>query len=47
MPEIVWWFLIGVLQILRLMAVPAIPVAGWVLWEWHRQETDGLGVDRG
>lgn len=47
MPDILWWFLIGVLQILRLMAVPAIPVVVWVLWKWHRQETDGLGVDRG
>lgn len=46
MPEILWWFILGFLQILRLMAVPAIPVVVWVLWEWYRQETDGLGVDR-
>ena len=46
MPEILWWFLIGFLQILRLMLIPAIPVVVWVLWEWHRQDTEGLGVDR-
>ena len=43
MPEVLWWFLIGVLQILRLLLVPAIPVVVWVLWEWHRQDTAGLG----
>ena len=44
MPEILWWFLIGFLQILSLMLIPAIPVVVWVLWEWYRQETEGLSV---
>ena len=44
MPEILWWFLIGFLQILSLMLIPAIPVVIWVLWEWYRQETSGLGL---
>ena len=44
MPEILWWFVLGLLQILRLMLLPAIPVVVWVLWEWYRQETEGLSV---
>ena len=44
MPDILWWFLIGLLQILSLMLLPAIPVVVWVLWEWYRQETEGLSV---
>ena len=44
MPDILWWFLIGLLQILSLMLIPAIPVVIWVLWEWYRQETEGLIV---
>ena len=44
MPDILWWFLIGFLQILSLMLIPAIPVVVWVLWEWYRQETEGLSV---
>ena len=47
MPEILWWFLIGLLQILSLMLIWAIPVAVWVLWKWYRKEKDGSGVDRG
>ena len=44
MHEVLWWFLIGLLQILRLMLIPAIPLTVWVLWEWYRQETAGLGL---
>lgn len=47
MPDIFWWFLIGLLHIVSLLAIPAIPLTVWVLREWYRQETDGLGVDRG
>ena len=37
MPEVLWWFLIGFLQILSLMLIPAIPVAVWGLWKWYRR----------
>ena len=38
MPDILLWFLIGLLQILRLMLIPAIPLAVWVLREMNRQD---------
>ena len=38
MPEIFWWIIIGLLHIVSLLAIPAIPLAVWVLWAMNRQD---------
>ena len=38
MPEIFWWIIIGLLHIVSLLAIPAIPLTVWVLWAMNRQD---------
>ena len=38
MPDIFWWVIIGLLHIVSLLAIPAIPLTVWVLWAMNRQD---------